>query len=121
MSGGYEISRATGLCAATAKPIAVGQEFIAALVEADDGPGGERLERADYSADAWASGARPARLFGYWRARMESPDAKRKPFIDDAALMDLFEQLGEATEPARLSFRYVLGLMLVRKRLLKYE
>ena len=118
MATGYEIARATGRCAATGRPIAVGDEFIAALVE---GEGEERLERADYSVEAWKTGARPARLYGYWRARMEPPDAKRRPFIDDAALMDLFEQLAEATEPSRLSFRYLLALMLVRKRLLRYE
>ena len=91
---------------------------MAALVE---GASEDRLERADYSIEAWASGARPARLFGFWRTVMESPDSKKKPFIDDAALMDLFEQLAEATEPGRISFRYLLALMLIRKRLLKYE
>ena len=118
MATGYEIARATGMCAATGRPIAVGDDFIAALVE---GAGEERLERADYSVEAWRSGARPARLYGHWRAKMEPPDSKKRPFIDDAALMDLFEQLAEATEPGRLSFRYLLALMLVRKRLLKYE
>lgn len=115
---GYEIARATGVCAGTGQPIAVGEEFIAALVE---GSGEDRLERADYSVKAWQCGARPARLYGHWRAKMEPPDSKKKPYIDDAALVDLFEQLAEATEPGRLSFRYLLSLMLVRKRLLKYE
>ncbi len=118
MATGYEIARATGMCAATGRPIAVGDEYIATLVESATE---ERLERADYSVQAWTSGARPARLFGHWRATMESPDARKKPFIDDAALMDLFEQLAEATEPGRISFRYLLALMLVRKRLLRYE
>lgn len=117
-STGYEIARATGVCAATGRPIAVGDEFIATLVES---AAEDRLERADYCVEAWRSGARPARLYGHWRATMESPDAKKRPYIDDAALMDLFEQLAEATEAGRVSFRYLLALMLVRKRLLKYE
>jgi hypothetical protein len=114
----YEIAKPTGVCAATGKPIEVGAEFVAALCE---GEAEDRLERSDYSVEAWNGGARPARLFGFWRATMEPPDAKKRPFIDDAALVDLFEQLGEATEPARVSFRYLLALMLVRKRLLRYE
>jgi len=118
MGTGYEIARATGVCAGSGRPIAVGDPYIAALVESATE---DRLERADYSLQAWEAGARPARLYGYWRATMESPDSKKQPFIDDAALMDLFEQLGEATEPGRVSFRYLLTLMLVRKRLLRYE
>jgi hypothetical protein len=118
MATGYEIARATGVCAGSGRPIAVGDQFIAALVESETE---DRLERADYSVQAWEAGMRPARLYGYWRATMESPDSKKKPFIDDAALMDLFEQLAGATEPGRVSFRYLLTLMLVRKRLLKYE
>src|SRR5690606_40720175 len=92
---GYEIARATGVCAASGRPIAVGEEFIATLVQGDDE---DRLERRDFSLEAWEGGARPERLFGYWRTRMHPPDAKRKAFIDDAALMDLFEQLEGVTE-----------------------
>lgn len=117
-NSGYEIARATGVCAASGRPIAVGEEYIAALRQGEQD---ERLERADYSVESWRDGARPPGLFGHWRAKMEAPDSKRKPFIDDAALMDMFEQLAEAEAPAQVSFRYLLALMLVRKRLLKYE
>lgn len=115
---GYEIARATGVCAATGRPIAVGDEFIATLVEGEDE---ERMERRDYSLEAWQGGARPERMFGYWRTRMEPADSKKKQYIDDGALVDLFEQLEGVSEPARVSFRYLLALMLIRKRLLKYE
>lgn len=134
-NSGYEIARATGVCAATGRAIAVGEPFVAALAEREDE---ERLERLDYSLEAWESGSRPAaplRLFGHWRAIMQRPEDRRKPFIDDAALMDLFGQLEGATEGeaggeaggagggagGRVSFRYLLALMLIRKRLLKYE
>lgn len=115
---GYEIARATGVCAATGRAIAVGDEFVAALVEGEEE---DRLERRDYSVEAWGQGARPEKLFGYWRAKMEPPDAKKRAFIDDGALMDLFEQLDGVSEPARVTFRYLLALMLIRKRVLKYE
>lgn len=117
----YEISRPTGRCAATGHPIAIGQAFIAALAERD---GQEGLERLDYSLEAWEAGARPElplRLFGYWRSVMSPPGETKRQFIDDEALLDLFDGLAEATEPSRLAFRYVLALILVRKRLLRYE
>ncbi|MDW8263280.1 MAG: hypothetical protein RMJ35_12205, partial [Phycisphaerales bacterium] len=34
---------------------------------------------------------------------------------------DLFERLADASEPAKVSFRFVLGLILMRKRLLNFE
>jgi hypothetical protein len=36
-------------------------------------------------------------------------------------LCELFERLGTVTEAAKLSFRFVLGLILMRKRLVIYE
>ena len=52
---------------------------------------------------------------------MQPPGQSKKPLIDDAALMDLFEQLEGAEERSRISFRFVLALILIRKKLLKYE
>jgi hypothetical protein len=118
---GFEIVRATGVCAASGKAIPVGEEYIAALVERADG---STLERKDYSLAAWQDGARPipiSRLFGSWKAVMQAPSERRKAFVDDESLLDLFEQLQEAAEPARISFRYILALLLIRKKLLKYD
>ena len=114
-----DIARPTGRCAATGGAIEPGQTFVATLAEADAG-----LTRLDYSAAAWEGGARPEPplLFvGSWRTIMPEPDARPRMFIDDDALIDLFEQLGEATEAKRLALRYVLALILVRKRLLRLE
>lgn len=118
---GFEIVKAKGVCTATGRPIAVGDEFIAALVETADGNG---MERQDFSLDAWQGGARPqpiAKLFGAWKTTMLPPSEKKRVLVDDESLFDLFEQLQEATEPARVSFRYILALLLMRRKLLKYE
>jgi len=114
-----DIARPTGRCAATGAAIEPGQAFVATLVETDDG-----LTRLDYSPAAWEKGARPEPplLFvGSWRTVMPEHDVKPRMFIDDDALNDLFEQLGEATETRRLALRYVLALILIRKRLLRLE
>ncbi|MEX2217244.1 MAG: hypothetical protein WD749_00665 [Phycisphaerales bacterium] len=123
LSPSYEIARATGVCAATGKKISPGDEFIAALVERDSGEEGG-LERVDFSVAAWERGSRPKkplRLFGHWRTKMHPPGASRKVLIDDASLYDLFEQLEEAEEASRISFRFILALILIRKKVLKYE
>ncbi len=118
---GFEIVKATGICTATGQPIPVGAEFIAALVETADG---SKVERQDFALNAWQSGARPhpiGKLFGAWKTTMSPPSEKKRVLVDDESLMDLFEQLQEATEPARISFRYILALLLMRRKILKYE
>jgi hypothetical protein len=120
----YDIARPTGRCAATGEPILRGQEYIAVLVEGAPGVEQEGLSRLDYSAASWDAGARPGppqRTFGHWRAVMQEEGGRPRPFIDDEALLDILEQLEGAQETSRLSFRYILTLMLIRKRLLKFE
>lgn len=113
------MARCTGHCAATGRAFAPGEVCCAVLIERDDAPG---LERADYAVRAWEEGARPAppaRVFATWRATYQPGESgKVKPLLSDEELLDLFQELGEATEPRRLAFRYVLALMLVRRKVL---
>jgi hypothetical protein len=115
--GQYSIARPTGVCAATGRPLEPGTSCIATLCEH---PEDEGFDRLDFSIEAWESGERPAHLFSYWKTIVPSPDAKPNPLVDDAVLMDLFERLAEDDRPQRIAFRFVLGLILMRKRLLKF-
>ncbi|MBL0927320.1 MAG: hypothetical protein IBJ11_06670 [Phycisphaerales bacterium] len=113
----YEIGRRTNVCAATGRALVAGERYVAVLIEREDGQG---LDRADYSEAGWAGlSPRPRGLFAHWRGVVDAPGAKGPRLIDDGALMDLFEQLGETDDPRRVAFRYVLALLLVRKRLLE--
>ena len=120
LQGSYSLARCTGVCAATGKTIGVGEACVALLIERDDVVG---LERIDFTVEAWDAGARPAtpaRVFAHWRATHVVGEStnKLKPLLSDEELLDLFQELGEATEPKRLAFRYVLTLMLVRRKVL---
>jgi hypothetical protein len=114
----YPIGRGTGVCAASGRRLEPGERFVAALVESDES---EELHRIDFGAQAWDDGARPARLFGFWRGTVPAADAKKQVLIDDDSILDLFEQLAAATDDRRVAFRFVLALILVRKRLLVCE
>ena len=118
--GSYEIGRTTGRCAATDEPLSPGDPIVAALVEAQDSEGFARL---DFALDAWAGGARPpasARVFGFWRTVVAEPNANKRPAIDAEGLLGLFEQLAddevETVSPERSALRYLIALVLVRKR-----
>ncbi len=112
----YSVAKPTGVCASSGQPIDQGDVYVATLAERQ---GEEGFARYDYSLDAWERGDRPARLIGFWRARQPDANEKPKPFIDDASLQELFEQLEGTDEPTKQSFRFLLGLVLMRKRLIR--
>lgn len=129
----YTLPGTTRNCAATGREIATGETYVAALVQTGEA-GNEEFRRVDFSLDAWSAGARPTGadgrrlpLLGSWRTVMPAPGASRRMLIDDEALLDLFEQAGEAAPDAAEPgadprvFRFMLALILIRKRLLICE
>ena len=114
-AAGYNVAQPQGLCGGCGKAIAPEDKFTAALRETAIG-----FERVDLCLDCWQGFDRSG-LLGFWRTTMPQPQAKRKIFVDDNVLCELFERLGSAEEPGKLNFRFVLGLILMRKRMLVYE
>ncbi len=112
----YRISGFTGCCAATGAPLEPGAVCVTALCEHEHDDG---FDRKDFSIEAWESGARPERLFSYWRTTVPEPSEKRKVFVDDEVLMQLFERLADDDRPQRVAFRFVLAMVLLRKRKLR--
>lgn len=111
----YDIGRATGRCAATGAAIQPGQPYIATLCEhADD----DAFDRFDYTVEAWEGGARPERLYSYWRTTMPEPNS-RKVFVDDEVLLNLFQRMEGEDQPQRIAYRFVIGLVLMRKKLIR--
>ncbi len=111
----YEIGRFTGSSAVTGAPLKPGAPFVAALVEVDEAGA---LTRFDYSERGWESGPRPKRLFASWRACAPGDEASRRPTIDTASLLALFEELEGSVEPRRMTLRYFVTLLLIRRKAL---
>lgn len=114
----YPAAQPTRTCAATGRPLDDHEEYIATLAEDHDS---EVMRRVDFSAEAWARGERPEGLVGFWRARLSRHEAPRSPLVDDAALLELFAQTETQDDPRRVAFRFVVALLLVRKRLLRVD
>ena len=110
------VSRPTGVCASTGESLAMNEPAMATLCEREEDEGFDRL---DYSIAAWDTGDRPDRLFSYWRYIVPDSNKKQEIGIDDAVLADLFERLADDERPQRIAFRYILALVLLRKRKLK--
>lgn len=115
VSTGYDVSRPLGRCHVSGNPIEPGEKFMAALRETSIG-----FERIDVSMAAWDQYDRSG-VLAFWQAVMPRAEAKKRLFVDDTVLCDLFERLSDASEPIKLNFRFVLGLILMRKRLLIYD
>lgn len=110
----WEIDKPVGQCGGSGKKIEYEEEYFGALVETEEG-----LKRQDFCADYW-QGHKPE-VFCYWKTKLPHPDEKKQLFIDDEMLMSFFERLAEETEPEKINFRFVLTLVLMRKRRLKYD
>jgi len=110
----WEIKKSLGQCSGSGAKIDYDQEYFAALVETAEG-----LERRDFCVDYWQQNT--PQVYCYWKSKLPRPDQKKQIFIDDAMLMAFFERLATETDPEKLNFRFVLTLILMRKRKLKYD
>ncbi len=126
-SPAYEITRSSGQCALTGRTLEPGEAYMSTLVETDPAAGGASpvqalgLQRVDVSMEAWDEGRRPERLFSHWKSIVPQPNQKKKLFVDDEVLMNLLRRLADADQPQRIAFRFVLALILMRKKLVRYE
>lgn len=110
----YRIEPSTRRCCISGRELRPGERFYSVLVEEDG-----KFLRKDYSAEAWPGP--PPDAFSFWMGRLNPPTGPRRPPIDDDMLMDCFQRLEGQWEPSRLRFRYVIALLLMRRRRLKFE
>lgn len=108
----YEIERCTRHCAATGRELAPGEDFYSALVVE-----GDQTKRYDYSVDAWKGP--PEGSIGWWKAQMPGRAARRMGWAPNDVMLELFETL--ADQPEQQDMRYVLGLLLVRRRVMRHD
>lgn len=114
MSNDWSMPPRTERCAACARAFEVGETFQACLIQV-----GEDYQRQDYCLTCPVP-ASPAPV-GVWRTRRPEPAARRLQPFDREAICAFFERLDGCDDPARLRFRFVLALLLWRKKVLKLE
>jgi hypothetical protein len=110
----YQIQPSTRRCVVTGRELMPGERCYSVLLEE-----GGKLVRKDYSPEAWQGP--PAGAFSFWVGRVTQPQGKRRLPIDDDLLLDCFGRLEGQTEPNKISFRYVLALLLMRRRRFQFE
>jgi hypothetical protein len=107
--------------AVLARPIASEvPDQAAARKKRGEGPVMERLDFSLASWDAaWSDPQFKDRVLCWWKASVPHPDQTSRRFVDDSVLLDLFERLESDADEQRQAFRFVLGLILLRRRKLR--
>jgi hypothetical protein len=108
----FEVQRMTRRCAATDRALEPG-DVCYSVLEAR----GADLVRTDYCTTAWAGP--PEGAIGWWLARIPAATAKTVKLAPNDVLLKLFDQLAE--QPESEDIRYVLALLLIRRRVLRME
>lgn len=110
----YQIQPNTRHCFATGRELQPGERYYGVLLEEEG-----KFVRRDYSVESWHGP--PQGAFSFWMGRLVPPQGKRYQPIDDEMLMECFERLEGQLEPNRVRFRYVVALLLMRRRRLRLE
>lgn len=108
----YEIQRCSRRCFATDRELKSGEVCYSVLV-----PEGGREIRRDFSAEAWPGP--PDNAIAWWKTTLVDPQAGRLHWAPNDVMLNYFERLME--DPAAKDARYVLALLLVRRRVLRVE
>ncbi|MGD0896615.1 MAG: hypothetical protein ABR915_02185 [Thermoguttaceae bacterium] len=114
----YEVQRSARRCSTSGREFAPGEEFYSVLV-AD----GAELRRYDFAVDVWQGP--PSGALGWWKSQVPDRNAgrghhaKRGRGAPNDVLLSFFDELGDG--PDRQETRYVLALLLVRRRVFRLE
>ena len=118
--GSFQLGRYTASCAADGRALVPGEPIVATLCDAPNGDdSGHEFVRRDFSLEAWNSGKRPGSLVCFWRTTAPEGDQKRRLLVDDDTLLELFDRLEGDERPQRIAYRWLMCLILLRKRMLR--
>jgi hypothetical protein len=108
----FEVQRFTRRCAATDRDLQPGETFYSVLL-----PDAGTVIRRDYSKDAWLGP--PDGALGWWKSEVPDPKCKKVHWAPNDVLLHYFVQLED--QPDRRDMRYVLTLLMIRRRILKLD
>ncbi len=110
----WQVQPVTGVCSVSGKKLEEGEEFYTVLFE-----DGESFRRADCCVDSWDGP--PEGSYCFFKTRVPVKEKRKKLLVDNDLLVNFFTRLADETELVRVQFRFVLALILMRKRILRYD
>ena len=110
----WDIAKTSLTCAECEREFAEEEKIFSALY---DEPAS--IVRRDYCDACWQRQGADL-IFSFWQTRIPRRDAPVRRFVDDEIVLDLFRRLDGRNDPQKRNFRYVLALLLMRKKALKF-
>lgn len=110
----YDIAAPSRVCSATGRELKPGEPFMAVLLEEAG-----KFVRKDYAVEAWPGP--PQGAIAFWSGKIPPVDRPRKPSFNDDLLLEWFQHLAGNNEPNRQNIRYVVALLLMRRKRFKFE
>ena len=114
MQADWEIKSRAHVCARTEKEFAPGEIFYTLLIREGDG-----FRREDLCEEAWDTRNENIQPFSFWRSKYEPPAPPRPEPLPRDDAEGLLRRLVAENDPAYKNVRYILALMLERKRMLR--
>jgi len=114
MQADWEIKSRAHVCARTGREFVPGEIFYTLLVREGDGFG-----REDLCEEAWESRNENIQPFSFWRSKYEPPAPRAAEPLPRDDAEGLLRRLVAENAPAYKNVRYILALMLERKRVLR--
>lgn len=114
MNQDWEIRKRSDVCTQTQRPFGEGETFRTAIYREGDG-----FRREDLSEEAWASRGEGEAPLALWRSTFESPPPPPPEPLAKQDAESILRKLIDENSDTTKNARYILALMLERKRLLK--
>lgn len=108
----FEVQRSTRRCAVSDRELQPGEWFFSVLV-ADGG----NVVRRDYATESWTGP--PGEHLGWWKSRVPDAASRRFQLAPNDVILQYFTEL--ETVPEKADVRYVLALLMIRRRIVRLE
>lgn len=108
----FDVRSCSRRCSSTDRELEPGDVYFSVLTEE-----GSELVRRDFSVEAWEGGRDGC--VGWWRSRVPAKEGTRPQLAPTEVMLNLFAALDG--RPDDEPFRYLLGLLLLRRRTLRRD
>ncbi len=117
----WNIAKSNHTCKLCDSKFKEGDQYFSVLFETES-EANSGFDRHDYCPGCFEQHS-PEHAFSFWKSCVPEgeDEANRKPVLDLESVMAFFRRLSGEKDQQKLSFRFVLALMLTRKKVLKLD
>lgn len=112
----WNIAKSNQTCQLCEAKFGVGASYFSAIFTSAEG-----FERRDFCLSCFQD-RRPENVYSHWKTAVPNAEEEdARPKVDLDSVLDFFRRLDGDADAKRVAFRYVLALMLTRKKVFKLD